>query len=379
MKKLLPLFGIVLLTTILVAASLLAKIPAIQPESSLPPTVITITKTALPTQATLTPQPTISTKAHLLERMRQLVAEYEQVVQAQKKNGRVEFSTDPQTGQEIFLFKNESYNRISELYMELNAQIIELGRLYALAYREETRPTPFPTFPSSDENRAFYEFLVTEQGREYCSYDANAENAVALPVYRPDDGIYLPMIVGDIDARCLVWGEMVDEFRLAPWLERVNQERDIALIRQVMGNPSLQLTFKTINSLANAPSYQAAIYVDETGTRYGVEISTGVFASLEPNYPTHPVVAESDRKSLDELRGAARQFALTLSPRLREMKKNLLFEESCKGEICFFRWDTRNRDWSGTDWVFMPPLLQVGMLTNGQVATLVNTLDLFTP
>jgi hypothetical protein len=172
---------------------------------------------------------------------------------------------------------------------------------------------------------------------------------------------------------------MLEEFRLAPWLERVNQQRDIALIRQVMGSPALQLTFQTIDPLANARSYQAAIYVDETGTRYGVEISTGVFASLEPNYPTHPVIAESDRKSLDELRGAARQFALTLSPRLREMEQDLLFEESCKGEICFFRWDARSRDWSGTDWVFMPPLLQVGMLTNGQVATLVNTLDLFTP
>lgn len=72
-------------------------------------------------------------------------------------------------------------------------------------------------------------------------------------------------------------------------------------------------------------------------------------------------------------------MALTLSSRLREMERALLFEESCKGEICFFRWDARNRDWSGTDWVFMPPPLQVGMLTNGQVATLVNTLDLFTP
>jgi hypothetical protein len=378
MKKIFPILGVVLLTTILIAASLLAKIPTHKAES-LPSPAVMVTQTAFPLPATLTPQPAISTRAHILEQMRQLAAKYEQAVQAEKKNGRVEFAKDPQTGEEIFLFKDESYDRISELYTELNAQIIQLGSVYAQVYREETRPTPFPTFPSSDENRAFYEFLVTEQGQEYCSYDANAENAVALPVYRPDDGIYLPMIVGDIDARCLVWGEMVDEFRLAPWLKRVNQERDLALIRQVMSSPALNLKFETINSLANAPAYQAAIYVDETGARYGIEISTGTFASIEPNYPTHPAISENERKSLDELRGAARQFALTLSPRLREMEKDLLFEENCKGELCFFRWDARNRDWSGTDWVYMPPLLQVGMLANGQVATLVNTLDLFTP
>ena len=378
MKKRLPALGAILLITILIAASLLAKIPTRQPESSLSPT-LAAQQTASPWPATLTPQPTISTRPHLLDQMRQMADEYEQAVQAEKKNGHVEFGKDPQSGNDVFFFKGASYDHISKLYMELNIQIIQLGSLYAQVYRDEIKPTPFPTFPSPEENRAFYEFLVTEQGKEYCVYDANVKNAITLPVYRPEDGIYTPIIVGDVDARCRIWGDMVEEFRLAPWLERVNQERDIALIRQVMGNPALKLNFKTIDPLANALSYQAAIYVDETGTRYGVEISTGAFALLEPNYPTHPIIAESDRKSLDELRGAARQFALTLSPRLREIERDLLFEESCKGELCFFRWDVRNRDWSGTDWVFMPPLLQVGMLANGQVATLVNTLELWNP
>lgn len=378
MKKLLTALGAILLSTILIAASLLIKRPTLQPESSPSPTFAAL-RTASPWPATLTPQSTISTRAHLLDQIRQAAAEYEQAVQAEKKNGQVEFGKDPQSGNDVFFFKEASYDHISKLYMELNTQIIQLGSLYAQVYRDETKPTPFPTFPSPEENRAFYEFLVTEQGKEYCVYDASIENAVTLPVYRPEDGIYIPMIVGDIDARCSIWGDMVEEFRLAPWLERVNQEHDVALIRQVMGDPALKLNFKTIDPLANAPSYQAAIYVDETGTRYGVEISTGAFALLEPNYPTHPIIAESDRKSLDELRGAARQFALTLSPRLRETEQDLLFEESCKGELCFFRWDARNRDWSNTDWTFMPPLLQVGMLANGQIATLVNTLELWKP
>jgi hypothetical protein len=80
---------------------------------------------------------------------------------------------------------------------------------------------------------------------------------------------------------------------------------------------------------------------------------------------------------MDELRGVAKQFAITNSLRLAELESALLYEEACKGDICFFRWDYRNKDWSGTDWSMMPPFLQVGVLTNGQIATYINTLDLF--
>lgn len=312
----------------------------------------------------------------LLEQIERIGAEYEQAVQAEKRTGQVEIISD-----EVFFFKEQSFERISELYWQFMERKTQIERDYTQMLRAETNPTPFPTPAQESARQAQYEQWVSQLGDSLCSLEAwqNDPSARSFPVYDPDEGKYRPLFYGEVIARCEIFGQMLEEFRLAPWLERVNQQRDIALIRQVMGSPALQLTFQTIDPLANARSYQAAIYVDETGTRYGVEISTGVFASLEPNYPTHPVIAESDRKSLDELRGAARQFALTLSPRLREMEQDLLFEESCKGEICFFRWDARSRDWSGTDWVFMPPLLQVGMLTNGQVATLVNTLDLFTP
>ena len=73
---------------------------------------------------------------------------------------------------------------------------------------------------------------------------------------------------------------------------------------------------------------------------------------------------------MDELRGIARQFANTNFMRLDELESLLLYEEGCKGNICFFRWDYRNKDWSGTDWSMMPPFLQVGVLTNGQIATI---------
>ena len=43
----------------------------------------------------------------------------------------------------------------------------------------------------------------------------------------------------------------------------------------------------------------------------------------------------------------------------------------------FFRWDYRNKDWSGTPWALMPPFLQIGMSADGKLVTYTNTLDLF--
>jgi hypothetical protein len=151
----------------------------------------------------------------------------------------------------------------------------------------------------------------------------------------------------------------------------------MTLIKQVMGKPDLKLVFQSITELANAPWQSAALYTDETGAKYYVDIGTGRLAAIEPNYPSHPEFTPAETKSMDELRIIAGQFAAANSPRLAQLKNSLLYEEGCKGNICSFRWDYRNKDWSGTDWAMMPPFLQVGVLVNGQIATYNNTLDLF--
>jgi hypothetical protein len=333
----------------------------------------TVTPTAMPT---LTPQPTVSPKAHISEQIRRVVAEYEQNVQAEKRNGKVEFSKDPKTGKEIFLFKDESYARIFDLNQQMWEKINQLNQLYTQVYRDELKPTPYPTQATAEQNRAYYETLLS-QGQDYCPWDFADKGLATLSVYSPDDGKDLPIMSGDALARCEVWGQMVDEFRYAPSLAKVNKDADISTIRQVTGKPGLVLTFQTITSIANAMGRDAALYKDETGTKYYVDVETARLAQIEPNFPTHPDIAASETKSLDELRGIANQFALTNSPRLAELKSVLIYEENGKVDISFFTWSYRNNDWSGTDWVMMPPFIQVGVLSNGQIATYINTLDLF--
>jgi DNA-binding CsgD family transcriptional regulator len=334
---------------------------------------ISTTANSTPTQSVIT-----TSKEVILERIYQLADEYNQAVQAEKRNGIVEFSKDSTTGDEIFLFKDQSYTRISELFQRFLEQKTNLENLYTQVYRDELQPTPFPTQSSPEQDKAYYEFLA-EQAGDYCSLEAWQQDTQAqtLLAYDPDEGKYRPIFTGDTIARCEVYGQMLEEFRVSPWMAKIDQESDIKLIRQIVGNPDLRLNFKTISPLANAPWTSVAIYTDEAGTKYSIDIETAQLVSIEMNFPTHPEIPSDQVKSVDELRSIAEQFAFANSSRLVDLQSDLLYEENSKGNIYFFRWDYRNRDWSGTDWSMMPPFLQVGMLLNGQIATYINTLDLF--
>jgi len=42
----------------------------------------------------------------------------------------------------------------------------------------------------------------------------------------------------------------------------------MALLRQIMGKPDLQLTFQSVGGIPNAPWQSVALYTDETGAKY---------------------------------------------------------------------------------------------------------------
>lgn len=372
MKKLLLVIAGTLLTTILAVTLTLANSSAIELE---------VTPTSpghIPTQAISTPTQSLAISSEpILEQIYQLAHEYDQAVQAEKQNGNVEVSKDLTTGDEVFFFKDESYVRISELFDQFLEQKTNLENLYTQIYRDSLQPTPFPTQSSPEQDEAYYDFLV-EQADDYCSLESwqNDNQAKTVLVYNPDEGKYLPLYMGDTIARCEIYGQMLEEFRVAPLMANINQEADIAMIRQVLGKSDLRLSFKTIAPLANAHGTNTALYTDEMGAKYYVDVETSRLVSIEMNLPTHPEIPSAQAKSVDELRLIAEQFALTNSSQLVDLRNILLYEESNKGNIYFFRWDYRNKDWSGTDWSIMPPFLQVGILQNGQIITYINTLDL---
>lgn len=205
---------------------------------------LTSTTAATFTAPTDTRVPTVSPKEHILDQIRQLAAEYDQAVQAEKQNGDIEFSKDPTTGEELFHFNGDSYERISNLLRQLDEQIFQLYQLYNQVYRDEANSTPFPTQASPEQSESYYEFLI-EQTQELCPIKELDLSEATVMIYDPDDGKYRPWIINDEIARCDVYGKMIEEWYVAPILEKVNREADMTMIRQIMGKPNLQLNLAT--------------------------------------------------------------------------------------------------------------------------------------
>jgi DNA-binding CsgD family transcriptional regulator len=346
------------------------------------PIVPTFPATAVSPTPSGTSTPEATAKEHILEQIRQLVAGYDQAVQAEKKNGMVEFSKDPLTGQDIFLFKDDSYVRMMLLNEQLWQKINQLDTLYVQIYRDETQPTPFPTAASTQEFETSYEQLLTASDAACVPVGRLQNNKEpTIFVYDVDDGKYHAIGIGDEYAHCEVYGQIVEEWRTAPLLARVNKDADTALIRRILDQPDLVLKFQSIGDNGNDGGRNDAIYADDIGTKYYVDIEAGRLASIQSGFAGHPNAPANAVKSVDELRRLARQFATANSPRFSELEAVLSYQEGSKGDgteaIYFFNWRYTSRDWTGTDWAMMPPFLQIGMLGDGQIVTYFDTLDLF--
>lgn len=368
-----------LLATTLVILLLVSSRPGMTANVPLASTFPATAVTPIPSE-TSTREATA--KEHILEQIRQLVAEYDQAVQAEKKSGQVEFSKDPLTGADIFLFKDDSYVRIMLLNEQLWQKINQLNTLYVQIYRDETQPTPFPTVASGQEQATYYAQLLS-QFDATCTAVGRLQNnkQPTIFVYDVDDGKYHAIGIGDEYARCESFGQMIEEWRTAPLLARVDQDADMALIRRILGQPDLVLNFQSIGDNGNDGGRNDAIYTDDAGTKYYVDIDSGRLASIQSGFAGHPNALANAGKSVDELRRLARQFAMSNSPRLDALEAVLSYQEGSKGEgteaIYFFTWRYTTKDWTGTGWAMMPPFLQIGMLSNGQIVTYFDTLDLF--
>jgi DNA-binding CsgD family transcriptional regulator len=339
----------------------------------------TITQSNLSFSDTPTPgiappvaSPTLTAREQILDKIYSLAADYDQTVNSEMQNGEVTTSTDPQTGQEVIRFEGRSMETISKQHDEFTQELRSLNEKYRLLYIAEIQPTPFPPKASTEENDQYYQQLV-EQYPAF--FDQVLKDGPTVRVFDPSEGIYFNMVIGEAYAKSEIMASAMDALRVAPQTKMVNQESDSNLIRQVMGIPNLVLSYIGIQPLANAPWIDAAIYSDDTGTKYWMAIEDNRLAQIEPPYA--PEVPAIEVKSIDDVRSIAEQFANNNSPRYAELKSVLVYEQGNKGDIYFFTWSYRTRDWTGTDWIMMPPFLQIGLSADGKITTYINTLDLF--
>ena len=318
--------------------------------------------------ATLTP------REQIVAEERQLAAEYDGAVKAEMKIGTVKTNTDLGSGKEVIRFTGDSAEKIAKLYDTLNGKLFDLNKQYQALYLADIHPTPFPTQSSVSKNDAYSQQLVDL----YPAYvDQLVKEGPTVSVYDPGDGIYYDRVIGDAYAKGEIMADAIETLRQAPEMAKVDQEAFMAQIRQTMGMPDLPLTFQKISLLDNTQGSKAAVFVDDAGTTYAVAINTGRLASIDPALTAHINIPAMDVKTMDEVRPLAQKFAADSCLRFAELKDQLLYEENSKGDMYFFRWDYRNRDWKGTPWETMPPFLQIGLSADGKLVTYTNTLDLF--
>jgi DNA-binding CsgD family transcriptional regulator len=334
--------------------------------------IAAIRSTQPPENATPLPSSTPTAREQILAKIFNLAADYEQKVSSEMQNGDVTISTDPKTGQQVIHFEGKSMETISKLHDEFIRQFRALNDEYKLLYIAEMQPTPFPTKQTIEENDIYYQQLV--DGYQMF-FDQVLRDGPTVRVFDLSEGTYFNMIIGDAYAKSEIMADAMEALRIAPISGNVNQDTNISQIRQFVNNPDLPLTYVGVGNLANAPWIDAAIYTDNNGTKYWMAIAEGRLAQIEPPYA--PEVPAMEVKTIDEIRPIAEQFAYTNSPRYTELKSELTYEEGNKGDIYFFTWSYRNRDWTGTDWMMMAPFLQIGFSADGKITTYINTLDLF--
>ncbi len=109
--------------TTLVVWILLPRATAPIPTATPAATSTASVATATPTE---TSTPETSTKEHILDQIRQLAAQYNQAVEAEKKTGRVQYGKDARTGADTFMFTGDSFVRLWNLGISTNDQINQL-------------------------------------------------------------------------------------------------------------------------------------------------------------------------------------------------------------------------------------------------------------
>jgi DNA-binding CsgD family transcriptional regulator len=337
-----------------------------------PTEIETIPALVVTSRPSETPTPTLSPREKNLAQARQMVAQYDQAVKDEMQKGNFENSQDPKTGKERIIFKGDSQERILKLYDEMSHKLVDLNKQYLAYYIAEIQPTPYPPQVSEQENEDYYQSLVKKY---QVLLDQLVKDGPTVQVFDPDDGIYYNRLVGDAYAQSEVMASAMETLRQAPDMARVDQPADADLIRKVLGQPDLQLTFVGVGSQANASWISTSIYEDQALNKYYVAIGMDVLAAIEPG--SSPSVPAIEVKPIETVRQIAEKFIREHSPNYGKYQDQLTFEQGGKGDIYFFTWRLKDKDWSATDWKMMPPFLQIGMSADGKIATLIDTLDLY--
>lgn len=150
----------------------------------------------------------------------------------------------------------------------------------------------------------------------------------------------------------------------------IDLDRAAEVIEAFTGKGDLQLSLVDVSAMPNADLRPGWQLMDTSGRLYWLDVQTYQLIQIEPS----PLVNADPTsvKSIEELQQIAERFAMEHSMRFADLMDELVYSEGDKlGQSFFFSWEDRT-----SPWLFMPPVLQVGLTSDGQLFSWLNTLDL---
>jgi len=147
-------------------------------------------------------------------------------------------------------------------------------------------------------------------------------------------------------------------------------DRATEVIESFTGKSGTRLSLVDVSAMPNAGLRPGWQLVDDSGRLYWLDVETYHLVQIEPA----PLVSAdpAGSKSIEELRQIAERIALEHSLQFGGLMDVLVYSEGDKlDQNYFFQWENRTKHWGS-----MPPMLQVGLTSDGQLFSWLNTLDL---
>ena len=146
-------------------------------------------------------------------------------------------------------------------------------------------------------------------------------------------------------------------------------------IQNLAGFPESTLSYIETTHMANSPNgdLQIDLYQDQEGRKYYVEPSTNTVVEIDArNLLDSPADAQpGPAYDQTELVRKANEFVRAAIPEFSSLQADLSYEMGNKGDNYFFDWRMPITQGS-----FMPPFIQVGITTHGDIFAFYNTVTL---
>ena len=342
--------------TVLIATILLVGCAT---QNNLPTDTPTTQEAIVTASATVTPS-IQAQREEILQQITQDVADYNSLVDDEKKTG-VSETSNLGNGKQSFVFIGDSYTKISAKYKTLMNSIDDLNKRYEEL--SPASPLPIPTFTNKADGQVYLDQLM----QDYTTWIQNElVHGTNVVIYLPDNGDYLPQLIGD--SYVMLQAKEVVIQKLRWWVRGPSEaaiQQDVQMIQRIEPGDV------TLTDVTSLPFYRNDLSLNQYNTSsrtYIVYSEAHVIIEIIPKHLPSGVT----NLPTDELEVKARALIALFAPGVD--LSQLTPAPGSKIGTYFFRWEDRTKPILDDGRSY--PFIQVGLNGRGELLNYYNTLPL---